>query len=385
MEDNPFDKNMDMTEKILEELRLFHGRPQVMEYRDIEEQYRGQLDSHLVRPDADYGEMRPTMLYQGIPCFPRQDLVAITGKAKCGKTWATSILMAAAMWGGEILGMEAAEGLLKVLYVDTEQAAYSTQKVLQRVLKMSTLPYNDERLQMLNLRRETHDLRLQLLLAAMSRMRPDLVIIDGVRDLLLDFNDIEESMTLINRLMKLASDFDCSVVCILHQNKPKDDNNMRGHLGSELENKAAEVYEMTREDGIFRFSQKLSRNQPLEHDLRFVIEGESPSSPSPSLPKGEGEDNKQTTLLSTPDWTNFNPDFKEILIRSLPPGYTLGYNEVIGNLWKWCKSKNLNAKEIWRVSKDQGFIVSYGKNRYSLAPGAPPLTPLEGILQLPTS
>lgn len=204
---------MDMTEKILEELRLFHGRPQVMEYRDIEEQYRGQLDSHLVRPDADYGEMRPTMLYQGIPCFPRQDLVAITGKAKCGKTWATSILMAAAMWGGEILGMEAAEDLLKVLYVDTEQAAYSTQKVLQRVLKMSTLPYNDERLQMLNLRRETHDLRLQLLLATMSRMRPDLVIIDGVRDLLLDFNDIEESMTLINRLMKLASWFVSAPEC----------------------------------------------------------------------------------------------------------------------------------------------------------------------------
>lgn len=66
-----------------------------------------------------------------------------------------------------------------------------------------------------------------------------LVIIDGIRDLMLDINNAGESVEVINRMMEWSSKYDLHIHCVLHLNK--GDNNVRGHIGTEMSNKAETV------------------------------------------------------------------------------------------------------------------------------------------------
>lgn len=66
-----------------------------------------------------------------------------------------------------------------------------------------------------------------------------MVIIDGIRDLLLDINNASESVAVINKMMEWSSKYDLHIHCVLHQNK--GDNNVRGHIGTEMNNKAETV------------------------------------------------------------------------------------------------------------------------------------------------
>ena len=65
-----------------------------------------------------------------------------------------------------------------------------------------------------------------------------LVIIDGIRDLMLDINNAGESVEVINRMMEWSSRYDLHIHCVLHLNK--GDNNVRGHIGTEMSNKAGD-------------------------------------------------------------------------------------------------------------------------------------------------
>lgn len=62
------------------------------------------------------------------------------------------------------------------------------------------------------------------------------VVIDGIRDLMYDINSSSESVDLINDLMRWSSMHDLHIHTVLHLNK--GDDNTRGHIGTELNNKA---------------------------------------------------------------------------------------------------------------------------------------------------
>ena len=53
-----------------------------------------QLEQQRITQDKQLPEMNFLFRIFGKPCFPRGELVAVTGKAKSGKTLFTSMLMA---------------------------------------------------------------------------------------------------------------------------------------------------------------------------------------------------------------------------------------------------------------------------------------------------
>lgn len=61
-----------------------------------------------------------------------------------------------------------------------------------------------------------------------------MAVIDGVADLLEDFNDVGQSSEIINSLMRLSAENDVAIINVLHTNKRKDDSDMKGHLGTLL-------------------------------------------------------------------------------------------------------------------------------------------------------
>lgn len=169
---------------------------------------------------------------------------ASTGKAKSKKTFNVSAIVAASLKNGQVLNYRASlpEGKRRILYVDTEQSRFHCHNVLERILRLANLPTScdSENLDFFCLREYSPAVRIQVIDYALRQNKGyGLVIIDGIRDLMLDINNAAESVFVINRMMEWPSKYNLHIHCVLHLNK--GDNNVRGHIGTEMGNKAETV------------------------------------------------------------------------------------------------------------------------------------------------
>ena len=244
-----------------------------------EEQMLSRLEAHRITPDKELPKMEFLFRLFHKPCFPRGELVALSGKAKSGKTFVSSILMALS-YRSQVLSVERIEPKrLHVLWYDTEQSEESTQDILRnRIIPMTGIAEDQfpmDIFDIFNVRAEGYDQRLPMLEAAVRHYHPDLVVLDGIRDLVADINDGVVAQDVVERLMRLASQNRCCIVCVLHQNKSIEDRNLRGWIGTELKNKAFEVYECTKSaERIFSWAQTDTRKYDIADKLQFSVNDE---------------------------------------------------------------------------------------------------------------
>lgn len=216
----------------------------------------------------------------GEPCFPRRELVAFTGRAKSGKTFVMSMLMALCAVQDVLAFRRLAPDRLRLLWYDTEQSDNSTQDILlNRLIPLfrraagEEAAFPEELFDIFNVRNVDREKREAFLLAAIEYYQPDLVIIDGIRDLVGDINDGVVAQELIEKLMKTAQVNDCCIVCVLHQNKSGESRDPRGWLGTELLNKAFDVFatEKLMPQRIFKLEQLYTRKYDIEQTLWYEV------------------------------------------------------------------------------------------------------------------
>lgn len=169
---------------------------------------------------------------------------ASTGKAKSKKTFNLSAMVSASIINGKVLNYRASlpEGKRKIIYFDTEQSRFHCHNVVERIYRLAglSLKKEDKRIKFYGLREFTPALRIALIDYALRKSEGvGLVIIDGLRDLMYDINNAKESTDVMTMLMAWTSKYELHIHCVLHLNK--NDNNTRGHIGTELENKAETV------------------------------------------------------------------------------------------------------------------------------------------------
>ncbi len=230
------------------------------------------LEQLRITPEKELPKMDFLFRLFGKPCFPRRELVAITGKAKSGKTFVTSMLMACCQVSDVLSFHREPESPLRLLWYDTEQSDESTQDILRnRVMRMAD--GGGKLFDIFNVRGVPWKERRDLLCEAVMRCKPDLVIVDGIRDLVNDINDGVLAQEVMEELMHLATEHDCCIVCVLHQNKSGEDRNLRGWIGTELMNKAFEVYscEKLMPQRIFSLEQILTRKYDIERTMYFEV------------------------------------------------------------------------------------------------------------------
>ena len=247
------------------------------------------LEQLRITPEKQLKPMEFLFHLFGKPCFPRRELVAITGKAKSGKTFVTSMLMACCQSRDVLAFQRIGDEPLRVLWYDTEQSDESTQDILRnRVMKLAADKHglaqtseevrespcqSDAIFDVFNVRGVAWKERRDLLREAVTRCKSDLVIVDGIRDLVNDINDGVLAQEVMEELMHLATEHDCCIVCVLHQNKSGEDHNLRGWIGTELMNKAFEVYscEKLLPQRIFSLEQTLTRKYDIERTMYFEV------------------------------------------------------------------------------------------------------------------
>lgn len=248
------------------------------------------MDTHRVMINSKIEEEEYLFKMKGMKCFPRKDMTAISGGPKTGKTNWISVLLACALKDGDdrkVLDLERlCEERLRVMWIDTEQSPQSTQSILKRrVCPMvlgegteGTGEFPEELLFVFNIRSVDVDSRYDLIAEGVGAYHPDIVIIDNIRDLIHDINDGQKAQELIEKLMHMATQQRCNVVCVLHQNRSSDNRGMRGWLGTEMMNKVFEVFvcrKVRQKQGVkptFMVEQEMTRKYDIDEPLCYQMD-----------------------------------------------------------------------------------------------------------------
>lgn len=228
------------------------------------------FDKYEIRLDEIIPKPKFTFTSLGRGCSPQGDIIAIKAKSKNGKTFLATIF-AAVVLGAEMgdLKSEFPEES-RVLFFDTEQNKTNTQILMSRIHIMRGWSLsNNDRLHVYSMREMPLSQRMDYIIAKTKEHKPTAVFIDGIADLLQDFNDISTSNQIIGKLMTLSSYNHCAVFFVLHTNKT--DGNMKGHLGTLGWQKCSDVFSVEKhKDGTFKVTETDCRNKPIA-DFVFKV------------------------------------------------------------------------------------------------------------------
>ena len=205
-------------------------------------------------PDAS----KSVVAVNGVPLGTQDNLFCITGGEGTGKSNYISAILSGTL-REERLSAEQTLGLeitanpngLAVLHYDTEQSEAQLHKNLGRTLRRASLTAVPEFYHSLYLASLSRKDRLKLIRESMDLFHHKhggihLMIIDGIADLIRSANDESESIAIVDEMYRLAGIYNTCIICVLHfvPNGIK----LRGHIGSELQRKAAGILSIETDD-----------------------------------------------------------------------------------------------------------------------------------------
>ena len=205
-------------------------------------------------PDAS----KSVVAVNGVPLGTQDNLFCITGGEGTGKSNYIAAILAGTL-GRERLKAEQTLGLevtanpkgLAVLHYDTEQSEAQLYKNLEKTLRRAGIKSVPEFYHSLYLASLSRKDRLKIIRESMDLFHHKhsgihLVVIDGIADLIRSANDETESIAIVDELYRLAGIYNTCIICVLHfvPNGIK----LRGHIGSELQRKAAGILSIEKDD-----------------------------------------------------------------------------------------------------------------------------------------
>ena len=205
--------------------------------------------------DKPYRPPRYTMEREGVPFADVGEIHVISGKPGNGKTGLMAQLIAATLGGkfGNTIARRVGHKVngsddfhelpTRILYVDTEQGEDDTIGFKNRVITMSGVSKEDakEHLKILRLRdTELAKDRWRKILKAIWQMQPTDIFLDGMLDIVEDYNDQKECQPIIRKCMMMATHYDTSLWAVLHENPMVD--KLVGTLGSITQRKVSEIF-----------------------------------------------------------------------------------------------------------------------------------------------
>ena len=202
----------------------------------------GQLWDLRIKSDTMVEPEQYVLSVDGVGFFAQDDIHGLKSKQKAGKTTVLKVCTAALM-SEQVMRVKSEMDHPVVLWLDTEQKPADVKAIVDDVKLLSGVSddYLDEHLFLFPLRKMNYETLLEDTRFLLERVHPQVMLVDGVVDYVASFNDEVLSRQLIHELMMLAQEHRCAIVCVLHENKASDDENMRGHLGTVLAQKAGTV------------------------------------------------------------------------------------------------------------------------------------------------
>ena len=189
-----------------------------------------------------------------VPLGTQGNILCVTGGEGTGKSNYVTALIAGAIGQSEknkdkamdTLGVSVSENSKRkaILFYDTEQSEVQTYKNITNLLRCCGRETMPEYLKVYCLTGMSRKERLQAIIQSMDKFHYQfrgihMVVIDGIADLIKGANDETESIAVVEELYRLTGIYNTCIVTILHF--IPSGLKLRGHLGSELQRKAAAI------------------------------------------------------------------------------------------------------------------------------------------------
>lgn len=295
----------------------------------------------------------------GVPLGTQGNLLCITGGEGTGKSNYVAALIAGAVKpenaeGIDTLGVSI-EGNPKgkaVLFYDTEQSEVQLYKNVSTLLRRCGRDTMPEWFKAYCLTGMSRKERLKSIVLSMDKFHYQyggihLVVIDGIADLIRCANDEAESIAVVEELYRLAGIYNTCIVTVLHfiPNGLK----LRGHLGSELQRKAAAILSIEKDSNpavsVVK-ALKVRDGSPLDVPLmQFAWDkGKAMHAYLGEKPKEEKDRRKEEELVAVA---------RELFSRKR----FIGYMELSEELQAAFDVKERTAKSYIRFMREKEIIV----------------------------
>ena len=267
-------------------------QPQKPDVLQGDEWFDTQVDDDFLDFDEPYRPPRYTMERDGVPFADVGELHIISGKPGNGKTGLMSQLEAATLgrqFGntlardvghivrdeqGNIVNGEDRRPLFqqrptRILHIDTEQGKDDTIAFKNRVISMSGISKDEAKEHFFILRLRDTELasdRWKKILKAIYVVQPTDIFLDGMLDIVEDYNDQKECQPIIRKCMMLATYYDTSLWAVLHENPLVD--KLVGTLGSITQRKVSEIFTVIK---VKQADLKPNEQRPDLPDIYFRV------------------------------------------------------------------------------------------------------------------
>ena len=350
-------ENMTNASAILEEIRR---QAELSPEERENEEYNEYIKPYRIERSVEYPEPDYLIEIGGVPTMPKGNLVAVSAKWKNGKTFFCDILTAIFLGSDHFANCRSLQETGRALFFDTEQSDNDTKRVQKTIDAMTPPSRHDDFmvacLQPAPIDSESGASRYDIICRSVTHEKPDLVVIDGIADLIYNYNDVIESQDIVSRLAQLANNYKCCIVVVMHQNKSSMDKNMKGHLGTMLYQKCSDVFTVEKHDSVFEVKHPVSRHRNCG-DICFKLDGNA-------IPMDAAAD-RQLQLEQKAH------EDKAKLHEKLAPcfeGFTMPIRS--GDVPNLIQTKlgvgKSRAYQLFNSAKEQGVLTSSDGNYFSL-------------------
>ena len=365
------------------------AKPKKPDFLQGDEWFDISVDADLLDFAEPYRPPRYTMQRNGVPFADVGELHIISGKPGHGKTGLMSQLMSTVLCGqfgntqrcdvihrirdkqtGDIVEKAVPT---KVLYIDTEQGKDDTIAIKNRVCSLAGIDYTKPSDQFYILRlRDTEEAadRWKKILKAIWQVEPTDIFLDGLLDIVKDYNDQVECQPIIRKCMMLATYYDASLWAVLHENPLVD--KLVGVLGSITQRKVSEIFTVQKikqcdlkendrradlPDIYFRVKQVKARGKDVD-DWLFRYETNAGGWGQPVEIEDNGArvvDSKEIAFMKEAD-----ERFKSFAWTSAGATYT----DLEKHLKKNGVTSNRRISDLFNIAMERGIIYKSDKKKY---------------------
>ncbi len=182
---------------------------------------------------------------QGKTILTKGNYCTISGKPKAGKSAYIAGILAGGITGQNMLGINTRiEPGKNLVHLDTEQGEYEYYQHMGQVKKIAGISNIPPHLVSYRLR----GIKAEQIREALTHIAEDnktgLIVIDGLLDTIIDFNDLHECRMITDLLRDVTERKKIGIVCIIHQSKST--NYTIGHLGSFADRFSQSVIEVVK-------------------------------------------------------------------------------------------------------------------------------------------
>jgi hypothetical protein len=328
----------------------------------MENDYKPQIDDLLLKrqynPHYTPSPDDITMTVGGKKTGSVSNFITFSGLPKTGKSSFIAALVASAFVPYDVFTMKIhlPKDRKKICYFDTESSDYDFYRQISKIKGFSELNELPDTFNAYQVREDSSP-SIRRMIERYLELNPDcaVIVIDGLLDLLTNYNDERESSLLAKWLKKVTKVFNVLVITVLHQSK--SNLSTTGHIGAASDRFAQSTLDIVkdRDKNTFVLSSRFMRSdsdfEPITlMNFNGIFQQVQNDSHKPT-------DNKKASDLDEMETRRLCN-----LIVTIP----MDYNDIVNEIIERTANGKTFAKNLVKIWISKSLIIKDHNNKYKM-------------------